>query len=335
MKPVMRTVLCVALGAASALAQSVVSAKSGTIHYVEGSAFLGDEAVQNKFGSFPEVKENKILRTEEGRVEVLLTPGVILRLAENSSMRMITTRLIDTRLELLTGSGVVEADEILKDNSVTVVHGDVAVHLDKKGLYRFDAQPAAVRVFDGEATVRLGDRAVEVKEGKMATLDGELAVAKFDKDETDTLDRWSRRRGQSLAMANLSAANSLRSNGSTWNTSGWFWNPYFGMFTFVPGSGVYSSPYGYRFYSPFTVYRIYQPRPVVAFGPGGGRGMAGGGGGGGYGTMARTGGGYSGVMASAPVSSAPVAHAPASTAAAAPSAPVSSAGGGGGGNARK
>ena len=327
MKPVSRVVLCVALGAAAALAQTVISAKSGMIHYLEGQVFLGDQAIENKFGSFPEVKENATLRTEEGRAEVLLTPGVFLRLAENSSFRMITNRLVDTRLELLSGAAVLEVDDMPKDNGVTVACKDVSVRLMKKGLYRFDAQPPAVRVFDGEALATSGDRTVEVKEGKMLTLDSELAVAKFDKESTDALDRWSRRRGHDLAMANVSAANSLRTSGTTWNSSGWMWNPYFGMFTFVPYSGSYYSPYGYRFWSPLAVYQVYQPRYYY----GGNAYPSYGGGGSGYSTVPRTSSGYSGVIASAPAAAAAPAHAPTTSAGAAPSAPVSRGGGSAGG----
>ena len=49
--------------------------------------------------------------TEEGLAEVLLPPGFTLRLGENSSIRMITNRLIDTRVELSTGSAIVDALE--------------------------------------------------------------------------------------------------------------------------------------------------------------------------------------------------------------------------------
>ena len=55
---------------------------------------------------------------------MLLTPGVFLRVGENSAFRMVTNRLIDTRLQFLSGSAVVEAEEIGKDNSVTVVYKD-------------------------------------------------------------------------------------------------------------------------------------------------------------------------------------------------------------------
>src|SRR6202142_509406 len=111
-------VLAVAAGSMAALAQSaVISARSGMIHYVEGQVYVGGQLVETQFGAFPEVKENQQLKTEEGRAEVLLTPGVFLRMGENSSFRMITNRLIDTRLEFLSGAAVVEAENIGKDNS--------------------------------------------------------------------------------------------------------------------------------------------------------------------------------------------------------------------------
>src|SRR5690242_14102448 len=99
----------------SAYAQYVISAHSGVVQYVQGRALLNDNAVDPKFGQFPEIKENEIFRTEEGRAEILLTPGVFLRLAENSSIRMVSVRLTDTRVEVLSGSVMVESDQALKD----------------------------------------------------------------------------------------------------------------------------------------------------------------------------------------------------------------------------
>jgi len=99
--------LCV-LSAGSALAQYVISTHSGVIQYVEGRAYLGDKPVEPKFGQFPDIKENQEFRTEEGRAEVLLTPGVFLRMGENSAIRMLSTHLTDTRVEVLSGSAVVE-----------------------------------------------------------------------------------------------------------------------------------------------------------------------------------------------------------------------------------
>ncbi len=263
-----------------ASAQSVISAKSGLIHYAEGRVYLGDQLVESKFGEFPDIKENAQVRTEDGRVEILLTPGVFLRLGENSAIRMVTNRLIDTRLEFLSGTALVEAAELLKDNAVTMVYKDYAVQLQKKGIYRFDSEPAALRVYDGTAVVQFNGQTEEVKEGRILAMDGDLKLARFDKnkDDLDELYRWAHRRSEYISMANVSAAKTVADSGMYWGNSSWYWNPYFNMYTFVPMNGAYYSPFGYAFFSPFTVYNyLYSPyfyssaRPVYGGGGGGGR----------------------------------------------------------------
>src|SRR5215469_15726610 len=169
MKPIWVMVLAVvllALGAFPALAQPVVSAKAGLVSYVEGKVMMGDQPVEPTATSFPEVKENSVLRTEEGRAEVLLTMGVILRMGERASFKMLTNRLIDTRMELLSGSQIVEADEIQKDNNLTLLAKESTVLIHKRGLYRFDLDQNRIRVFDGVATVEKNGQSILVGAGK-------------------------------------------------------------------------------------------------------------------------------------------------------------------------
>jgi hypothetical protein len=247
-----------ALLALPASAQPVISAKSGTISGVDGKVFLDDQEVEPSLTKFPDIKENSVLRTTDaGRAEVLLTPGVVMHVGENSSFRMITKRLIDTRLELLTGSAVVSAVEIAKDTNVTIVCKDGAAVLAKAGHYRFDAEPGRLKVFAGQADVQLGDRYIEVTGGKMLQLAGTTAaVEKFDKEDTDSLDNWAQRRDQLMAMANVSSAHSMSYAPS--GTGIWGWNPYFGLYTFIPGMGQFCDPfYGYCYWSPYTVARVY------------------------------------------------------------------------------
>src|ERR1022692_1271909 len=101
--------LFVAFGVTAAFAQSVISAHSGLIHYAEGRVLLDGRPVEVSLTAFPEVKQGMELRTEDGRAEVLLNPGVFLRLAENSSIRMVNNKLSDSRVEFLSGSAVIEA----------------------------------------------------------------------------------------------------------------------------------------------------------------------------------------------------------------------------------
>ncbi|MGH9630574.1 MAG: FecR domain-containing protein [Bryobacteraceae bacterium] len=243
-------------------AQAVVSARSGLIHYAEGEVYAGDKQVEIKFAEFPQLKEGEVLRTGEGRAEVLLTPGVFLRLAENSSVKMVTNRLVDTRLEVLSGSVLLEVAESQKENAVTLVHKNAVLEFPKKGLFRLDADSGAFKVYDGKATVLAQDDKLTVKEGRQTQLAGVLSPEKFDKKTGDAFYRWAGRRSNNLALSNLQAARSMMNSGSYWRTSGWHFSPYFGAFTFIPGHGVYSSPFGGMYYCPSTVYRAFAPRRV-------------------------------------------------------------------------
>jgi hypothetical protein len=358
MKPVWMAgflAVILALSAIPVLAQPVISAKSGLISYVEGRVYLSDQVVEPSPTHFPEVKENAVVRAAEGRAEVLLTPGVVLRLGENSSFKMLTNRLIDTRLELLTGSAVVEADEIAKDTNVTLVCKDGTVSLSKKGLYRFDTAPARLKVYEGLASAQVAGQNVEVAGGKMLGLGGTIAsVEKFDKEDTDSLDNWSKRRGELVAMANVSAARQVHDSGCA-GFSGfsfvtpvsssqpcpsdpcapsWRYNQWYGMITYIP-CGTAWSPYGDRYWNPMNVMRAYYVPPPFM----GNRGVGSYGGGGGvaYPTMVPSSGGYAGTVSSAPAISSSPSMSSGSTAAA--SAGSSSAGhgstaGGGGGRGR-
>ncbi len=284
-----------------AFAQSVISAQSGLIHYTEGQVFLGDSAVQAKAGQFPQVKGQNVLRTEEGRAEVLLNPGAFLRIGESSSIRMVSEKITNARLELLSGSVVVEIVEPLKGSAVTIDYRDAAVSIVKRGIYRLDSNPATLRVSDGEALVLAGDRQIVVKKGSMLPFDGAWVTRKFDADETDSLDRWSGRRAEYLAMANVSAARTVQRQSRSsftggWLSSGWAWNPYYGMFSFVPYRGSSSSPYGYRYYSPQTVMVVYQQARPMSY-SGGGRSIGTYNPSQGYSTIRGTSTGNSGAMA--------------------------------------
>jgi len=319
-----------ALGAVSASAQPVIGAKSGVVAKVEGKVFLGDQVLEESLTKFPDIKENGVVRTEEGRVEVLLTPGTVLHMGENSSFKLITNRLIDTRLELLTGSAVVDAEQIPKDTNVTVVCKDGVIALPKAGHYRFDSTPARVKVFEGVADVTIRGQHMEVSTGKMLGLAGETAaVEKFDRNDTDSLDNWARRRGEVMALANVSAAKSAYNSYSPVGAGGmWSWNPYFGLYTYIPGSGRFCDPFwGYCYWSPYTVNQLYYQPPPAFYNNGGGfSGRS-------YTGMAPTSGGYSGAMASSAssVSSAPAAAASASSAASSSAGASAGHGSGGGG----
>lgn len=271
----------------------VTPAKSGMVSYIQGAVYNDDALIPDPIvAQFPYIKEGGSLRTAEGRAEVVMNPGVMVRVGENSALRMITNRFIDTRVELMQGAATVQLVEAEKDNSFTLVCKDATVAISKAGFYHFYAQPAAVKVFSGEARVQMGEQTIEVSAGKMLQFDGGNAtVQKFDKESTDSLDNWSGRRGELVSAANASAARNctnggytnvgpygfaqgVAGNGYVSNTpcqGNWNWNPYYSMWTYIPFMNRYCDPFwGYCFYNPMGAWNYYyQPRPVIV-NPGGG-----------------------------------------------------------------
>jgi hypothetical protein len=265
-------VACAFLCGSAAWAQSIISAHSGVIHYIEGDVSIDGTNIHPKFAQYPEVKEGQVLATDEGRAEVLLTPGVFLRLAEDSSVRMISNSLADTRLEVLSGSALVEVGELLDHNAVTLETRGVQIELPKRGLYRMDADSARLRVYDGQALVIAGSQKIKAKKKHEIALDtDQLADAKFDPKKTDPFYRWSARRANYIAAANIisarTAARSGYSSSLLGGQLGWNWNPWFGMYTFTPATGMYWSPFGSPFYNPGVVTGLYYPRRAVFGGP--------------------------------------------------------------------
>lgn len=256
---------------ASGSAQSVTSAHSGTLHYFQGDISLNGEPLQWKVSKFPEIKDSMILRSGLGRAEVLLTPGVFLRMGENSAIRMLDTRLASTRVELLSGTIAVESDDprmSVKNAPVTLVSADREVRMVKNGLIELGV--AELRVFKGEAQVAASGQNLTVKDGHMLAFGESVTDTKFDTKSADDLYLWARDRSQQLSAASMASARSVsKSDG------GWVYNSGFGMFTLVPSGGTYWSPFGNGFFSPGSINDYYAPG---AYWYGGGtRGASGGG----------------------------------------------------------
>jgi hypothetical protein len=248
-----------AFTAAVGYAQQAISAQSGMVHYIEGSVYANGKAVEPKFGQFPALRAGEELRTEDGKAELLLTPGAFLRVAEHSSVRILSNRLTDTQVEVLSGSVMVECDELLKDNALTLVFRGDTIRLEKHGLYRLEAEPAQFQVYDGVAVIQSDGGQLTLKRGKATSLDGVMAARNFNPQRYDELYAWNRQRSGSLAYASISAAQSLLDNRTAWTTGGWMWSPLLDEFTFVPRSGLLSSPFGWQFWSPVNLGYYYTP----------------------------------------------------------------------------
>jgi hypothetical protein len=247
-----------------ASAQSVISAHSGLIHFSDGSVFLDDQRVEQKTGKFGQMNNGSELRTQDGRAEVLLTPGTFLRVGPNSAIRMVSNQLDDTRVELLSGSAVLDqGTDTLADTSVTILYALDQVRIKKAGRYRFDSEPPQVKVDRGDVEVIADGKSVEAGEGYVVPFEGKLTARRLLNDSHatsgDDLDHWSAARDTAVAESNTDAAATADLSGVV---DGWQNNPdavlqslgippYIpGMSSMVPPAG-YGSPYGSGYSSPY------------------------------------------------------------------------------------
>ncbi len=234
-------------------AKAANAAAPGAVNYIEGQVSLnGNELTSKSIGS-AEVGRNQVIETGQGKAEILLTPGVLLRLGDHSAVRMVSPELIDTQVELTKGRALVEVTQLFKNNRIMVQDNGSATTLEKDGIYGFNADQPRVRVFDGKAKVVSDDTSVELKKGKELNLNGPLKAEKFDRkavEKVDPLYQWSNLRSEYLAEASANAAQVVVMNRG-WYGPGWYWDPYGSMYSFLPGAGVLYSPFGYGYYSPF------------------------------------------------------------------------------------
>jgi hypothetical protein len=193
-------------------AQTVTSARSGTLHYFEGTVSIDGTSLTPKASKFPSIQERGVLRTGKGRAEILLTPGVFLRVGEDSAIRMVDTRLISTRVDIRSGSAVIESEDpqmAVKAFPVTLLFRDYEIQMVKYGLVEITSDPAQLKVFRGEAKVSTGGRRAVVRDGRLLSFALAFRAEKFDPRRGDDLYLWARDRSQNLSGANMSSGRSI------------------------------------------------------------------------------------------------------------------------------
>ena len=245
-------ILSLATLSAVAFGETVNPARPGTLNYIEGQASIeGRPLSPNSVGN-TELQAGQFLSTANGKAEILLSPGVFLRMGNNSTVQMVSPNLTHTEVKLDQGQANVEVDQIYPQNIILI---DL-----KNGLYTFDANSNTVRVFDGKAQVYPGQdlqanvKSIGVKGGHQLVLTGEPTKPQsFDKNSSeDDLYKWSSLRSEYLGQANVNLASEYAGASSFY--PGWYWAgvPY--GYTWLPGNGLFWSPFGYGFYSPYYIY---------------------------------------------------------------------------------
>ncbi len=262
MRPLLGFATCVLVGLGSfpssiRAADLQHVARPGTLNYVEGQVTLGSRSLDASSIGIAELDPGQTLTTQNGKAELLLTPGVFVRLGPASAATMIASGLTSTRLSLDEGEAFVEVTEIHPENELRILEDGISMELVKMGLYNFNANLHVIRVLDGEAIVDDGEKSITVKAGHMVDLSAvPLKVQKFDKKETEAEDlyHWTSLRSAYLAEANADYAPTYSLGGFGWYGDGWYWDPWFDAYTFLPGDGIFYSSFGWGFYSPWCAF---------------------------------------------------------------------------------
>lgn len=240
-----------------------ISARPGAVNYIEGNAYLNGGPLATKGLRSTFLNANDTLSTDIGKAEVLLTPGVFLRIGGNSAVKMVSPSLTDTQVEIKRGEAMLEVAGLVKDNDIQVLERSGTIRIEKEGLYRFSADdPPTAAVLEGKAEVAFGAQKIQLGKGHETIVGAALKSEKFDLTRDDDLYAWSNVRSQYDAASSYQAAKSVpvSSNGGWWGSGyggwyspGWLWNGGFDSWAWLPAYGAFYSPFGWGFYSPGVI----------------------------------------------------------------------------------
>ncbi len=262
--------------AAAAGDRYVISAKAGGVNYVSGS--VGIVRTEGKSGWLLKGDKlqigDRVSTGADGKAEILLNPGSYLRLGPLAAFEFTTTDLDDLQLRLDSGSAILEVFAT-EDFVVTVNTPTAKFRLVDSGIYRVEANGSgSVAVWKGKALLGNDGNAV-VKSGREGSLaNGQAVIAKFDRDDKDALDIWSKDRAKELAritgklerdtMRTALMSSFLGRGWNVYNSFGlWIYDRFSRSNCFLPFGWGWGSPYGYGFGHSIWYYNL----PTVVYSP--------------------------------------------------------------------
>ena len=229
-------------------------AQPGTVNYAEGQVLIAGQSLDGNPAGSVQLETNESISTGNGAAEILLAPGVIVRIASDSSLTLVSSDPSDTEIRLKSGRAITEVAKIGKDNRLVIDEDGTPIRILKAGLYDFDADVRQFRVFDGQAVAQVEGRPFNVTGGHEITLNVPADVQKFkEAAHNDKFYQWSSMRSEYLAKANLDIARSDESRGYEWRRAGWYFDPWYGAYTFLPSDGIFRSPFGWDYYSAASI----------------------------------------------------------------------------------
>jgi hypothetical protein len=179
----------------------LAASEAGLVYSLEGSAVTGAQK-----GATPPrlpilLGRDNFLRTDAGKAEMFLGVGVVARIADNSSLRMIDTRASGPVVALEEGTLLVEVADSAEGAPLRVRVGDSMTELLKAGVYEFDATAGSLSVYGGESSTAVAGTVTRAKEAQRVNLQQPAPLGRFDLKAQDALFKWSARRSFVLLLS--------------------------------------------------------------------------------------------------------------------------------------
>jgi hypothetical protein len=178
----------------------------GEINHSEGSVYLNNQPLSAaQVGK--RLDSGATLKTADGRVEVLLSPGAFLRVDKNSEIAKVAGNPEETRFDLRGGEVLLEIVQL--EGNLRVSMADDLFSPLSPGLYELDSANGELKVYAGDAQVQFGGHSARLH--KAQALKGALQVEPFDTGQGDALYAWSAAAAEREAEASYGAAHSMDS----------------------------------------------------------------------------------------------------------------------------
>lgn len=242
--PIVSAAFFFALGCTCGRHLCAQTTRAGEINHIEGTAFLDGKRLPTVPSPFQSVKNGSSLRTADGRVEVLLTPGTFLRLAPQSELQF--DRLEQSEIRLVNGQALLEVAEA-RDNDASIGFRGMIVYGFEAGIYEADANACRLAVFKGAARIQVpGQGVMRLQAGQSTNCGrgGMLRTSHFDSNKVDALYVWSAHAAEYEAAANYGVASVLKHNA---RSNAWYWDSQLRCWAFIPSPPTIAEPFGWAF----------------------------------------------------------------------------------------
>lgn len=239
---------------------------ASALNYVQGQATLdGQPVTTNPTGTPRPLRAGDVVATTSGTADLMLSPGTLLRLGDNTSVQLVATGSGRAEARITSGHANVAVNVVRPDTLLLVDMPQGQTQLLERGLYSFNVPSATVRVYSGKADAFPGtDTSTDVKPTKIkdnhevSLSSASLHATRFDStsDAQQDLLPWTGPQETRAAIANGAVYNGNGTGTASYGDGGYYGGAgYYGDGGYAPAAyGPYAYGFGFGYPYPYMAY---------------------------------------------------------------------------------